>query len=157
MPSLVLNRSLALHFKLKVKLLLLASQLLLGFQGFCLLLLLKLGVLDNYQTLTNLNGQIDVELVVLSGLQDHRPYVLNPCKQAQRWHEPHQLVILRVIVPREDRYTVLRLELVAVRGVVDNDDILHPAANPLHVLDKLPIEKGAVLSEQPLRRHFVLV
>ena len=62
-----------------------------------------------------------------------------------------------VIVPREDGQAVFGLELVTVRGVVDNDDVLHAATDTLHVLHELVVVKGTVLAKQPLRSDIISV
>ena len=45
------------------------------------------------------------------------------------------------------------MELIAVRRVVQQHDVLHSAPDTLHVLHELVIEEGAVLAEQALRGH----
>ena len=62
-----------------------------------------------------------------------------------------------VVIPGEDGQAVFGLELVTVRGVVDNDDVLHAATDTLHVLNELIVVEGTVLTEQSLRSDIISV
>ena len=84
-------------------------------------------------------------------MKNDRPYIVNLREQLEPWHKPHQLVVLRIIIPAQDWQTVLGLELVAIRRVINDDNVFHATTDALHILYKLPIEEGAMLSEQPLR------
>ena len=127
------------------------GQLLLLFFLLALLLFLPLFlVLEDKQTFTDFNGQFDVPLIVKDRLKDNWPDIIHLCQKAKTWHKPHELVVLRVVVPTQDWKAVLRLELVAVGRIVDDYDVFHFATDALHILHKLPIKERAVLSEQPL-------
>jgi hypothetical protein len=64
--------------------------------------------------------------------------------------ESHEFIVLRVVIPRRAGQPILRLELITVRRVVNNDNIFQGPASPLHILDELPSIECAVLSKKAL-------
>ena len=129
--------------------------LLLSFLPFsslmCTSLLLHLLFTEHSERLTDFDGPVYVPLVVEAGVENDGSHIVHSGQKLERWHETHQLVVVRVVVPTENRDAVLGLELVAVRRVVDDYDVLHPSSHSLHILDELVIKESAVLSEEPLR------
>lgn len=125
----------------------------------CLLLLLldsellSLLLLQLDNALADLVTIVRVELIVQHALQDNRSNVidLRVCEQLEGWGKIHKLTVVGVVVPTQDGDAVLRLELVAVRRIVDDYGLLELTAHTLHVLDVHAIVVAALLSEEPLR------
>lgn len=122
------------------------------------LLLLHLVLLSYYRR-ADLNAGLALPLVVVNGLQNDWAHVSDArvCQKSQARDKPHKLAIVWVVVPTEDWDAVLRLKLVAVWAVVNDNGILESAANPHHVLDEEPVVEGAVLAKKPLWSHILLV
>ena len=87
-------------------------------------------------------------------MHNDRSDVIDLCDELERCYISHQFIITLIIVPADDRQAIFRLELVAVWGIINNDYIFHIAPNSCHILDKLPIEKGAMLAEEALGSYF---
>lgn len=110
-------------------------------------------MLENEKTFADLDRVVNVPFIFEAGLQDDRSDVFNLGNELQPGDEFHQLSVRGVIIPTQDRQAVFRLELVAVRRVVNDDDVFHGAAHSCHIFDELVVEEGAVFTEKSLRGY----
>ena len=78
-------------------------------------LLFHLLLTEHAQRLTDLDGAINVPLIVETGVENDGSHIVHSGEQPESGYETHQLVVVRIIVPAQDRDAVLGLELVAVR------------------------------------------
>lgn len=98
-----------------------------------------------------------INLVVCDDCPDDLADVFFTVESIKEERNSVQFGIAGVVVPRNSWHGILRLEQVGNGRVVDDDYILHGAAQPGQVLDKGVIEEGAVLTEQQVRTHLLWV
>lgn len=129
------------------------------FLWLLLLYLLLLLIFKVYDVFANLVAKVRVKFVVNHGLKNDWSHVVDSRigKQLQRWCKRHEFVVVGVVVPTDARDAVLRLKLVAVGRIINNDDILERSTCPLHIFHENVVVKATVLSEQTLRRYLILI
>lgn len=104
-----------------------------------LLLLRHLVVFLGNYLLTNVLSRLVAPLVVVAHTsEDNRPNIINSIvsQQLQRRHHFHQFTIVRVIIPTDARNAILRLELVGIWRIVNDNCVFKPATHTLHVFYK---------------------
>jgi len=111
---------------------------------------LLLLVAQDEEALADSNRLFNVPLVVVAGLHNDGSDVVDLGQQLQARDKAHQFSVVGVVIPTKDWKSVFRLELVGVRRVVDDDDVLHATTHPRHILDEESVEKSAMFTEQPL-------
>ena len=143
--------------ELLLYLLALVELLLLMLQDLLLLLHVLLFYLD--QLLADLHAEIGVEFVVHHRLQYYGAHVVDARvgQALQSRHKVHQLGVVGRVVPAEDGDPILRLKLVGVRRGVDDQRVFEGPAHSLHIFHVHPVEVGAVLAEEALRCHLLLI
>ena len=91
---------------------------------------------------------LGVNLVAVNYCLDHPPHIIFVRHPLQQRAQTRQLLVAWVVVPTDCRHCILWLEQVSDWRVVDNDHVLHRAAQSSQVFDKGIVEEGAVLPEQ---------
>ena len=118
-----------------------------------LLLDLQLSLLVSFllvqESVVYLFGKVKVNSVVFNESSDSLSAIVDLAHLNEHRDEIKQLPIVRVIVPRYDRYGALRLEHVRRRGVIQDHRILHISSYLRHVFCIHPVEIRAMLSEKP--------
>mmetsp|Transcript_44799 Transcript_44799/g.59494 ORF Transcript_44799/g.59494 Transcript_44799/m.59494 type:complete len:325 (-) Transcript_44799:719-1693(-) len=94
-------------------------------------------------------GCADREGVVADEAGDGLPAVVDLGHLNQHGNVVEEASILRVVIPRNDGQTALRLQHVGGGRVVDDDRIFHVPADLGHVLHEDAVDEGAVLAEEP--------
>jgi hypothetical protein len=89
----------------------------------------------------------NTEFVVKDWVGDYWAHIINHWEHLKGGNETHKLIIIWVIIPGGTRETILRLELVTVGRVVDDNNISQIPAGSLHILYKLSPVESAVLSK----------
>ena len=98
-----------------------------------------------------------VYLVVLDNRLDDSSHIVLPIETFKNSRDTVQLSVVGVVEPGNGRNSILSLEKVSYRGVVNDDDVFHGAAQPRQILDEGVVVESAVLSEKQVGTHLLRV
>lgn len=93
-------------------------------------------------------AQRDVQDVVLCAVRQERSHVFYFSHLFEHGNPVQKLGIILILIPRNRRNSVLWLELVAHRRVINYDDVSHVSPNASQIFHKSIVMVSAVLSEQ---------
>ena len=95
-----------------------------------------------------MHGRANRESVITNKAGDAISHIVHLGHFNEYWDVVEEDAIMRVIVPRNDWHTALRLHHVGRRGVVNDNGIFHIATYLTHIFDKDAIDEGAMFTEQ---------
>jgi hypothetical protein len=125
------------------------------FIDIILFLLLLLSHLEELSA--NAFTVLDTEFIIEDGVGDDWTDIINHRKHLKGGNETHELIIFGVIVPRSTGKSILRLELVTVRRVVNDDYICQVSPRSFHILHELSSVESTVFSEQALGSNTIRI
>ena len=101
----------------------------------------------------NLSGdrEINKGSFLVAKLGNNRADIVDLSQRLQERDHLKKTAIVRVVIPGQNWHGVLRVEIVRVRRVVQDDSVRQVAAQKRHIFDVAALIRKAVVTEQPER------